>query len=745
MERNEHKRNSLEIWGGVECSVVRIKNTLHDQLELSGHERRISDLQLFADSGIRTIRYPLLWEKYTAGPEPFFQLHDHRLAKLKELGITPIAGLLHHGSGPFHTSLLDPNFPELLASYAATIAKRYPWLIYYTPVNEPLTTARFSGLYGIWYPHARDAFSFLTMFLNQIKGIIRAMEEIRKVNPEAQLIQTEDICRIHSTKKMQYQADFENHRRWLTYDFLTGRFNRKHDLWNFFIESGIKKTELDYFAKNFCTPYIVGHNYYITSERFLDHRKTVYPKRLVGGNGIHTYADTEVVRVAGQNPAGFYDLLKECWNRYKLPMASTEVHLGCTREEQLRWFNEAYTQGQKLRREGIDFRAITAWAFLGTFDWNSLLRKKGNYESGVYDIRAADPRGTALAKYIRAMQKNESFENPLLEVPGWWKRNIRVLYEPDENWSVFKNKNQRLKERTADLEKFTHVSPVLIIGANTSLGQTFARLCRTRGIPYRMIDRLFIDITSRDSIEKMIEQWQPWGIINATGFSDIDQAELTPYACFRENTIGATLLAQVAKIYGIRMVTFSTDQVFNGKKRNLYTENDSTQPLNKFGESKQLAEEHVMKVNPDVLIIRSGPFFNPWYGDDTLSSILQNSHSVQKHFYLPSDIIISPTYVADLVNVTLDLFIDGVSGIMHLSHQGEVSTFHFTKLALNMAGLNEKCISSVSITKLNHAAKRPTYSALMSSHGISLPPLPLALGQYLNEFRTANKVIEKII
>src|SRR3712207_2719887 len=81
---------------------------------------------------------------------------DERLGRLRELGITPIVGLVHHGSGPRHTSLIDPAFADGLAAFARAVAERYPWVAYYTPINEPLTTARFSGLYGHWYPHGRD-------------------------------------------------------------------------------------------------------------------------------------------------------------------------------------------------------------------------------------------------------------------------------------------------------------------------------------------------------------------------------------------------------------------------------------------------------------------------------------------------------------------------------------------------------------------------------------------------------------
>jgi dTDP-4-dehydrorhamnose reductase len=84
------------------------------------------------------------------------------LNRLRELGIEPIVGFVHHGSGPAGTHLLDPAFGAGLAAYAGAFAERYPWIRRYTPINEPLTTARFSALYGVWYPHLRDDRAFVT-------------------------------------------------------------------------------------------------------------------------------------------------------------------------------------------------------------------------------------------------------------------------------------------------------------------------------------------------------------------------------------------------------------------------------------------------------------------------------------------------------------------------------------------------------------------------------------------------------
>ena len=96
---------------------------------------------------VRAMRYPVLWEQIA--PDDLdsadWSWPDERLPRLLQLGITPIVGLVHHGSGPMHTSLVDPRFPDKLAQYAGAVARRYPWVEYYTPVNEPLTTARFSA------------------------------------------------------------------------------------------------------------------------------------------------------------------------------------------------------------------------------------------------------------------------------------------------------------------------------------------------------------------------------------------------------------------------------------------------------------------------------------------------------------------------------------------------------------------------------------------------------------------------
>jgi dTDP-4-dehydrorhamnose reductase len=117
----------------------------------------------------------------------------------------------------------------------------------------------------------------------------------------------------------------------------------------------------------------VGLNYYVTSDRVLDHRLDRYPPSRHGGNGALRYADVEAVRTRRRGLVGHRAHLFEAWWRYRLPVALTEVHLACTREEQARWLAEAWEGARTARADGADVVAVTPWALLGSYDWDSLV------------------------------------------------------------------------------------------------------------------------------------------------------------------------------------------------------------------------------------------------------------------------------------------------------------------------------------------------------------------------------------
>ena len=422
----------LELWGGIECTVNRVGDQYVTQLERNGHHERIGDLDLVAGLGLRTLRYPVLWER--TAPDGLecadWSWPDVRLARLTELGIDPIVGLLHHGSGPRSTNLLDPAFPEKLAEYAGAVAARYPWVTNYTPVNEPLTTARFSALYGHWYPHGRDELTFLRALLNQCRGVVLAMRAIRRVNPAARLVQTDDLGHTHSTPTLAYQAEYENERRWLSWDLLCGRIDARHPLWRRLRRAGLGEGELTLFLREPCLPDVIGVNYYLFSERYIDERLEYFPAHAHGGNGRHAYADVEALR-APVELAGPGRLLSAAWERYRLPIAVTEAHLNAPCNEQIRWLLEMWRGARAARAAGADVRAVTVWSLFGAFDWTSLCTVPNNfYESGVFDVRDGTPRPTALAGVVRALARGREPAHAALRSPGWWRRPERVIYGP---------------------------------------------------------------------------------------------------------------------------------------------------------------------------------------------------------------------------------------------------------------------------------------------------------------------------
>lgn len=716
----------LQLWGGIECTVNRVRDRWLDQLERNGHARRTEDLERIAGLGIRTLRYPLLWERTVrrAGEEPHWRWTDERMQRLRELGIRPIAGLVHHGSGPAHTNLLDEGFATGLAEYAGQVAARYPWIDAFTPVNEPLTTARFSGLYGLWYPHRHDDRSFVRALLVQCRATVLSMQAIRRVTPNAKLVQTDDLGFTHSTPQLKYQADFDNERRWLAWDLLCGRVDARHPLTPFLLESGASESELAWFTEHACRPDILGINHYLTSNRFLDQRLALYPQATWGSNGRERYADVDAVRVLDPGCDGWLPLLSDAAQRYSIPLAVTEVHLGCTREEQLRWLDEAWQSALQARARGLNVVAVTAWSLMGSHNWNTLLTRDGeHYEPGAFDTRSANPRATALCGLIRDLSGGRAGTHPILESPGWWRRPERVLY-PRQGTAARQRKPAQKSQRTA--------RPILITGGSGTLGRGFARICEARGLEHRLCTRAELDICNAAAVDAMLRELRPWCVVNAAGYVRVDDAEHEADRCHHENVAGPQLLARETRRRDLPFLTFSSDLVFDGRSESPYVESSPVAPLNEYGRSKREAELGVLSLHRSALVVRTSSFFGPWDERNFLTLTLRaiaNGRSVK----VPGDIIVSPTYVPDLVHACLDLLIDGESGIWHLTNADSVSWVEFARRGALMAGIDSSRIEPCVGQALGRPARRPSFSALTSERALMLGGLDDAIRRYTRE------------
>lgn len=701
----------LELWGGAECTVVRVGERYRDQSRETGHHGRRGDIDLMADLGITAVRFPILWEN--VAPERLgecdFAWTDDRLAMLRERGVKVIGGLLHHGSGPRYTSLLDPDFPAKLAEYAAVVAERYPWIELWTPVNEPLTTARFSGLYGHWYPHRADYGAMLRALMNELAGTRLAMAAIRQANPAARLLQTEDLGKTFATEPLRYQADHENERRWLSLDLLFGKVDAHHPWRRILRDHGIGDDEIDQFADGTSKPDIIGINHYLTSERFLDHRLHLYAGR-IDGNGHDHYHDGEAVRVeALHRQTGIGPRLREAWERYRSPMVLSEVHHGCTRDEQLRWFMEAWRTAEAQRRAGVDIRAVTLWSMFGNVDWRSLItREDGIYDVGVFDARSPAPRPIVIATAAKAAASGEAFDHPVLDLPGWWRRPQR-LYDWQEPCHTMGYEGRKL----------------LITGATGTLGQAFARICEHRGLPFCLTKRSDLDINDEASIAAALQRFEPWAVINTAGFVRVADAEREQDACMAANAEGAEKLARACEAAGVPLVTFSSDLVFDGKLGRPYAEEDPTSPTGTYGLSKARAEAAVLAASTRALVVRTSAFFGPWDRYNFAWHVL-NALARGEEVRASATASVSPTYVPDLCHATLDLLIDGENGLWHLVNRGELSWHAFACRIAEGAGYDPaRIIADEGGELLN--------TALTSSRGVLLRPLDQAIASFLAE------------
>ncbi len=719
----------LELWGGPECTINRVGDNYFDQLERTGHTSRLDDLSRFAELGIRTLRYPLQWERIAPDglASADWQWADQRLAELRSLGIRLIVGLVHHGSGPRHTSLIDPAFAEGLARFAEAVAQRYPWVDAYTPVNEPLTTARFSGLYGHWYPHGRDYATFVQALLIQCRATVLAMRAIRSIHPSAQLIQTEDVGKVFSTPLLSYQAQHENERRWLSFDLLCGRLNRDHPLWHDLARVS-NEAELEWFLEHPCPPDILGINYYVTSERFLDENLEGYPAHYHGGNGRHSYADAELVRVNTEQsfPVGFYERLREVWERYRLPIAITEAHLGSSREEQLRWLVEGWNAAQTLRDEGADIRALTVWSLLGAYDWCNLVRFATNfYEPGAFDIRGDSPRPTALARVIRALASGSPPTHPVLAQPGWWHRPDRFLYPFDKS-------SQKLHLKFSYEQGSTQqVHPLLITNAKGILGRAFTRICEYRGLSYSCLNQEETHGANTHSLHGTLTQLQPWAVVSTTDFSypgDISDREAEHW--YSEQIAWLTALANACFRLNLPFVFFSSDTVFDGNRTTPYVEDDPVSPASLIGRAQVGMEQRIVHQHPKTLLIRSGPLLSPW---EDAPATVQRLHFLLSRTFPDYEVLISPGYVPDLVHVSLDLLIDEERGIRHLPSAGMLSLSTLIDRLAQTVDSAEMNVLKQSIRRSDHAPSSARCRALSSKRGQLLPELDDALARYTRD------------
>jgi len=282
---------------------------------------------------------------------------------------------------------------------------------------------------------------------------------------------------------------------------------------------------------------------------------------------------------------------------------------------------------------------------------------------------------------------------------------------------------------------------ILLIGKYGQLGQEIIRDAGDFGFKVFAFDREQIDVKNESLIEQEIRTIKPDILINTSAYHVLSQCEKNSTEAMLVNFVAVRNMAKLCKKYNILFVTYSTDYVFDGKKKSLYDENDKPSPLQMYGMSKLAGEYAVLSVYPKgSFIIRTcglygGKNGSPVKGNFVLNII--NEAKNKKILNVGSGQVVSPTYAGDLSKATLKLLNETNNfGVYHLINEGSCSWYDFAVEIMRLKSINID-INPVKVIGLNGIIKRPQYSALKNVKakmlGVELPSWKEGLKSYIKQ------------
>lgn len=226
-----------------------------------------------------------------------------------------------------------------------------------------------------------------------------------------------------------------------------------------------------------------------------------------------------------------------------------------------------------------------------------------------------------------------------------------------------------------------------------------------------LVDREDCDITRRKDVEKLIKNNHFDCVINCAAYTAVDKAEKEKGMCVLVNSIGVKHLSEVCLENNVFLYHFSTDFVFDGMKKTGYYEHDITSPINYYGITKKLGEDHVRLMGDKGLVIRISWLFGK-NGNNFVKKILEKLKQ-GKPINVVNDQIGCPTYTVD-VALLLDKLLKGqYSGTLHFTNKCEgISWYRFARKIAEYGGYDKKLVRPCSSDMYETPAMRPKNSVL---------------------------------
>ncbi|HUK33705.1 MAG TPA: family 1 glycosylhydrolase [Vicinamibacterales bacterium] len=385
---------------GIECSNpvaidVNGYRKRIDELDLTYHYTHWKhDLHLVTRMGLKFLRYGPPWYRVHCAPGRYdWEFTDAVFGEMRQLGIVPIVDLCHFGVPDWIGDFQNPDWPELFAEYAAAFATRFPWVRFYTPVNEIFVCAKLSTLVGLWNERARDNHrAFVTALKHLCRANLLAIERILAIRSDAIFIQSESAEYFHlggGDATSIARARWENELRFLSLDLLFSH-RPAADLVSYMFDNGVTIDEFDWFMSHRLAARIVmGNDYYDRNEQ------------VIGKHGARPTGEV----------FGWAVITQQYYERYGRPVMHTETNT-LNAADGPRWLWKEFYNVRYLRGEGVPVIGFTWYSLLDQVDWDSALaRERGVVNAvGLFDLQRR-PRPVASA-YRRLLE--EFGDEPML-------------------------------------------------------------------------------------------------------------------------------------------------------------------------------------------------------------------------------------------------------------------------------------------------------------------------------------------
>ncbi len=386
---------------GIENSYPTISSGRRiDEMEKCGHyDRYGEDFALVRELGLGALRYGPAYYRTHAAPDRFdWSSADDPMQLLRQMDIEVIADLCHFGVPAWLGGFQDPAFPVLFADYARAFARRYPWVRYYTPVNEIFICASFSALRGFWNECLESEAAFVRALRNLCMAHELAVDAILAERPDAIIVQSESLEHFHAAgRKAVPHADRENGFKHLSLDLTLGR-ELAPGMAGFLNEHGVTSNDLSFFReKRAVGQRWLGMDYYPTCE----HRVSSTGRTTTKWNGH-----------------GFYSLAVEYYDRYRIQLFHCETNR--TTRLAVDWLEDQWNDVLALHRRGIPIHGFTWYSLTDQIDWQHALRVERDdvHTVGLFDLdRKIRPVGEAYRRIVAEYSPIMASGDPLPAVP----------------------------------------------------------------------------------------------------------------------------------------------------------------------------------------------------------------------------------------------------------------------------------------------------------------------------------------